>query len=60
MVKPHDPRQAGISAAEVEQQFKAILNRQPAGLPEQAEQLRQAHEILYAALHTGATDGKER
>lgn len=60
MVKPHDPRQPGISPAEVEQQLQTILDREVTELAEHAEQLRQAHEVLYAALHTDSTHGKER
>lgn len=47
---PHDPRNAGASPEDIQQQFDAALDTTPSNLAEEAEMLSRAHDVLHEAL----------
>lgn len=48
--KPHDPRESGMSPAEVVEKLNGVLSQPAETLAQEAELLHRAHEILHEAL----------
>ncbi|WP_168166938.1 hypothetical protein [Corynebacterium sp. HMSC04H06] len=47
---PHDPRQTQVSPEDVDAKIAEIFNEPVGDLPEEVDQLNNAHEVLRAAL----------
>lgn len=47
---PHDPRQTQVSPEDVDVKIAEIFNEPAGDLPEEVDQLNNAHEVLRAAL----------